>query len=113
MVHQHSFRLHCVTTSMVHIPGGGLVFWPPRFPNLNLLNFFLCHLKTLVYEMLISTVEDLMTRIIVASADIASPPDLFERFRQSTIHQSRLCYDRRSHNFEEFLRQSLVFMTSS
>ncbi|GFW44729.1 hypothetical protein TNCV_4482741 [Trichonephila clavipes] len=35
------------------------------------------YLKSLVYEMLIATVEDLIARIVIASTDIASVPDLF------------------------------------
>ncbi|GFU15394.1 hypothetical protein TNCV_1045931 [Trichonephila clavipes] len=46
------------------------------------------HLKSLVYDMPLSTMEDLTTRIIVASDDISSTSDLFEHVRWF-----RLCYD--------------------
>ncbi|GFU87883.1 hypothetical protein TNCV_964391 [Trichonephila clavipes] len=40
------------------IEHGGPAAWPPRFPDLNPLKFW-CHLKALVYEMPVATVEDL------------------------------------------------------
>ncbi|GFX94260.1 sushi, von Willebrand factor type A, EGF and pentraxin domain-containing protein 1 [Trichonephila clavipes] len=43
--------------------------------------------------MLVATVEDLALRIHVASADITSTPDLFERARQSSFRRCRLYYD--------------------
>ncbi|GFV61220.1 uncharacterized protein TNCV_500121 [Trichonephila clavipes] len=58
MLH-HIFRLRCVATSMLHIPKGGPVTWPPRSADFNTLDFFFWgHLKSLVYETLVTTVED-------------------------------------------------------
>ncbi|GFU18843.1 hypothetical protein TNCV_1085811 [Trichonephila clavipes] len=56
---------------------------PPRSLNLNLLHFlflFWGHLKSLMFETLGVTMEDLMARIVVALSEIASTPNLFERF---------------------------------
>ncbi|GFT84974.1 hypothetical protein TNCV_2507761 [Trichonephila clavipes] len=46
---------------------------------------FMDHLKLIVFETPMASIEDLAARIIVTSADIASTPDLFERVR--TIHR--------------------------
>ncbi|GFS57812.1 uncharacterized protein TNCV_2909131 [Trichonephila clavipes] len=50
---------------------GGPVSWPPRFPNVNPLDFFFwSNLKSVEYETLVTSLEDLTARIVVASADI-------------------------------------------
>ncbi|GFV30332.1 uncharacterized protein TNCV_98071 [Trichonephila clavipes] len=85
-------------------------------PDLNLLDFFFWgHLESLVYEILVAAVKDLTARIVFASADIASIPDLSERIRQSFVRGCRMCCDLRNCNFEQFIRQSLVvaFLTSN
>ncbi|GFW75497.1 hypothetical protein TNCV_4426801 [Trichonephila clavipes] len=78
------------TTSMEHILEGGLDvvdYLPPRSPNFIPLDFFFRdHLKPFLYETPMSTVENLMAWIVVASVDIASTPDLFE-----CIHRCRPC----------------------
>ncbi|GFV01463.1 hypothetical protein TNCV_2960571 [Trichonephila clavipes] len=51
----------------------------------------------------VASVENLMTQIVTASVDINSTPDLFVR-----VNRCRFCYDLPSHNFEQFLRQSLA-----
>ncbi|GFS84977.1 uncharacterized protein TNCV_1305861 [Trichonephila clavipes] len=89
----------------------GAIAWPSRSPDLDPLDYFIWdHLKWLVCETLVATLEDLIARIVVASAVIASTPDLFERIRRC-----RLCFDLRGQNFKQFLLQSLIiaFLTSS
>ncbi|GFY30955.1 hypothetical protein TNCV_1629291 [Trichonephila clavipes] len=54
---------------------GELVAWPSR-PEPQYHGFLL--LEALVYETLVPKVEDLSARIVSASTDIASSPDLFE-----------------------------------
>ncbi|GFY13098.1 uncharacterized protein TNCV_666601 [Trichonephila clavipes] len=68
--------------------------WPARSPELNPLDFFWILLKSFVYETLVATVDYLTSRILVASADIASTPDLFDCIRQSFVLRCWLCYDR-------------------
>ncbi|GFU41965.1 hypothetical protein TNCV_4676721 [Trichonephila clavipes] len=59
------------------------VVLPPSFPDLDHLDFFfLGHLKSFVYETLVTTAVDLTERIVVASADITSTSKLFEGVRQ-------------------------------
>ncbi|GFV66304.1 uncharacterized protein TNCV_2737181 [Trichonephila clavipes] len=121
MVHQHIFRLRCQTSSIPHVPGGGLNvadLLHGHHPSQDLNSFyffFWSHLKSLVYETPVATLEDLMTRIVAVSADIASTLDLFVLGRQYLVRQCRLCYDLHDRNFEQSLRQSVVvaFLTSS
>ncbi|GFW90853.1 uncharacterized protein TNCV_2418461 [Trichonephila clavipes] len=99
MVHQFIFRLRCEITSKLHISRDGLVVWLPRSPELIPLDFFFWgHLKPLVYESPVATVENRTAR--VALADISSTLDWVERVRQSSVHQCRLCYDLSGSNFE-------------
>ncbi|GFU91382.1 uncharacterized protein TNCV_2541501 [Trichonephila clavipes] len=79
-------------------PGKGIVYdetiaWPTCSPDLDLLDFFCSHLKSLVYETLVAMVDDLTSRIVVASGNIVNTPDLFERAEQSFVRQCQLCYD--------------------
>ncbi|GFW81246.1 transposable element Tcb2 transposase [Trichonephila clavipes] len=80
-------------------------FYPSDFSfNLNLLYFFFWdHLKSLVYETPVATVENLTAGIAVVSTDIASTQDLLESVRQSFVRQSWLCYDLSGLNFKQFL----------
>jgi len=49
----------------------GPIAWPARFPDLNLLYFFLWgHLKTIVYDTPVATVEVLRNRIIAVCEKI-------------------------------------------
>ncbi|GFY15347.1 hypothetical protein TNCV_1571581 [Trichonephila clavipes] len=50
---------------------GRPVAWSSRSADINPLDFFWGHLKSLVWQAL-------TVRIVIASADIPSPPDLFE-----------------------------------
>ncbi|GFV69533.1 hypothetical protein TNCV_2779481 [Trichonephila clavipes] len=83
---------------------GGSVFLLPRFSDLNHLDFFFSfHRKPFMFETMVATVEDLVARIVVTTADLTSTPDLFEGFQQSFVSQCRLCYDLHGLNFEQFL----------
>ncbi|GFU40549.1 hypothetical protein TNCV_3229521 [Trichonephila clavipes] len=71
-------------------------------PGPHLLDFlFWNHLKSLVYETPVATVEDFTYRIVVASADMGSTLDLFERVQQSFVR--RLCHELHCRNFKQFL----------
>lgn len=63
---------------------GGPVPWPARSPDLNPLDFYLWgHLKTLVYNSQIDTVDELRLRILNAIETIRQTPGIFERVCQS------------------------------
>ncbi|GFX81407.1 uncharacterized protein TNCV_142571 [Trichonephila clavipes] len=83
------------------IAHGGSVAYSAPFPDLNPLDFFFCgHLKSLVYETPAVTEEDLIARHMVASADVASTPELFKRVQKSFVCYCRLGYDLRDRIFE-------------
>ncbi|GFV50739.1 uncharacterized protein TNCV_2214001 [Trichonephila clavipes] len=61
----------------------GCVPWPPRFPYLSSLDYFLWgYLKNLVYATPLDSVEDLVARISEAAARVREIPVNFERLRQ-------------------------------
>ncbi|GFT58391.1 hypothetical protein TNCV_2118921 [Trichonephila clavipes] len=60
----------------------GPIAWPPCATDLNLLDFFFGdHMKSLVYETPVGTVEDINALIILASLDIGYTSDLLEGVR--------------------------------
>ncbi|GFV67637.1 uncharacterized protein TNCV_4623171 [Trichonephila clavipes] len=78
--------------------------WPSNSPDFNPLDFFFWgHLKSLAHETSVATVEDLKARIIVASANIANKPNLFERVRQFFILRCQLCSNLRGRDFDQLL----------
>ncbi|GFV73745.1 hypothetical protein TNCV_3548941 [Trichonephila clavipes] len=97
VVYQHIFRFRCLTTSMLHVLEGGLnvedLSLGPHAPRTSIPKISSSggHLKSLVYETLVATVEDLTALIVVPSADIASTSGLFELVRQSIVRWCRLC----------------------
>ncbi|GFW50561.1 uncharacterized protein TNCV_2888641 [Trichonephila clavipes] len=81
---------HAASYSGRCIERGEPVSWPQRFLHLNPMDFsFWSHLKLLVYE----RSRWPQRRIHVASADVASTPDLFEHVRQYFFRCCRLCYN--------------------
>ena len=63
----------------------GPVACPPRSPDLACLDFFLWgHMKQLVYEIVVETEEDLVSRITVAADSTADMPGIYERTRQTS-----------------------------
>ena len=82
----------------------GPVAWPSRSPDLTCLDFFLWgHMKQLVYEAVVETEEDLVTRITVAVGTIADMPGIFERTRQSMVRRCTACIEVNGRAFEQFL----------
>ncbi|GBM17292.1 hypothetical protein AVEN_237281-1 [Araneus ventricosus] len=61
--------------------------------------FFWSHLKLLVYVTPADTPEDLISRIVVAAADIKVIPGIFERVRESFLRHCRLCNDVKGRHF--------------
>lgn len=100
IVHQHTFRLQCLITSMIHIREGGLdmkdtllglhiprpVFW--RFSSGSTWN------RVFIRRLWIH-----WTRIVIASIDIANLSGMFERIRQSLVRRCRLCNNFRGLQF--------------
>lgn len=89
-----------MTYSWRWIGRGGIVTWPPYFPDLNNFDFFFWgYLKMFVYQTSVDLFEDLTPRIAVASVDITSTQDVFGCVLQSLLLIRRLwIYLRISHH---------------
>jgi len=82
----------------------GPIAWPARSPDLNPLDFYLWgHLKTIVYDTPVATVEVLRNRIIAACEKIRNTPGIFERLRQSMRRRCEACIDAEGNHFQQFL----------
>ncbi|GFV52458.1 hypothetical protein TNCV_4707591 [Trichonephila clavipes] len=121
MEQQHVFRLRYETTSMPHIPGGGLDVLDLLLGShaSEISNSWIfssgTHPKFLAYEALLDTVEDFTAWFVIASVDIDRTPDSLERIQLFFVRQDCMFYGLSSRNFEIHLWQSLVvaFLTSS
>jgi hypothetical protein len=64
----------------------GPVLWPARSPDLNPCDFFLWgHLKQIVYETPVNTVEELTVRVNIAAESIRRNSDMLARRAQACI----------------------------
>ncbi|PRD31569.1 UNVERIFIED_CONTAM: hypothetical protein NCL1_23172 [Trichonephila clavipes] len=117
MVYQHSFRLWCVPTFMLHFPGS-------RLDAANLLFDLFTPRTSIPWISFGSTRNhlcmrrggsDFISRKVVASADINSTLDLLNTLNNPSSVSVGCAYDLSCCNFEQFLRQTLivVFLTSS
>lgn len=83
---------------------GGPVPWPARSPDLNPLDFYLWgHLKTLVYNSPIDTIEELELRISNGIEMIKQTPGIFERVRRSMRRRLNACIENNGGHFEHHL----------
>lgn len=86
------------------VPGVGPTPWPPRSPDLNPLDYWLWgHLKAKVYEVVITTREQLTHRIIDAANELKQEHNLVSRAVQSTIKRCTKCIEVNGQHFEQFL----------
>ncbi|GFV46291.1 uncharacterized protein TNCV_3231801 [Trichonephila clavipes] len=94
-----------VTIFMLHILVGGfevvsLLLGLHASLDLNPLDiFYLGHLKSLVYEMPVATVEYLTPRIFVTSADVANNIRFFDRVRHSIVVGCSMNYATATSNY--------------
>lgn len=83
---------------------GGPQFWPPRSPDLNSLDYYLWgHLKTLVYNTPVPTLEELRNRITEGCDTIRNTPGIFERVRRSMRRRTEACIEMEGGHFQHFL----------
>lgn len=81
---------------------GGPVPWPPRSPDLTMLDFFLWgHIKNIVYRTAPDTVEELRQRIIEAAATVT--PEMLDNVHRSTGRRINRCVAVNGRNFEHLL----------
>nr|CAI5842924.1 unnamed protein product [Callosobruchus analis] len=83
---------------------GGPHLWPVRSPDLNPIDFFLWgYMKSLVYDAIVESEEELIGRIYAAAAIIQSDPTLFCRTRYSMHKRCRQCIQVNGQHFEQLL----------
>ena len=83
---------------------GGYVAWPARSPDLTPLDFFLWgHVKTIVYETPVDTVQELRERIVAAFERVQATPGIFERVRRSMLQRCNVCIEVGGHQFEHLI----------
>lgn len=103
------FDLNCRNYLNVHFPNrwigrAGPIAWPARSPDMTPADFCVWgHIKTIVYETPVDTVEELVARIILAFDDLRDRPQIFRRIRRSIIRRYMLCVNNGGRNFEQFL----------
>jgi hypothetical protein len=84
----------------------GPVLWPARSPDLNPCDFFLWgHLKQIVYETSVNTVEELTVRVNnAADADsIRRNFDMLVRTQASMARRAQACIDNGGRHFEHLI----------
>lgn len=80
----------------------GPVRWPPRSPDLNPLDYFLWgHLKNIVYEQQLNTVEDLDVRLQAAYQTLT--PAMIQISIGSIVRRAELCIEQQGGYFEHLL----------
>lgn len=83
---------------------GGPVPWPARSPDLNPLDFYLWgHLKSVVYETEVPTVEELQIRIDNACSMIRRDRTIFAKVRHSLLRRAEMCIETRGRHVEHLL----------
>ncbi|XP_051164458.1 uncharacterized protein LOC127283547 [Leptopilina boulardi] len=76
--------------------------WPPRSPDLNVLDFHVWgQVKDYVYRVEIETIEQLRNRILDGFATIT--PEMLRHSTQSVIRRAMCCIEQNGGNFEQFL----------
>ncbi|KYN06546.1 hypothetical protein ALC62_02625, partial [Cyphomyrmex costatus] len=82
--------------------GSPIQVWPPRSPDLTLLDFFLWgHRKEKVYATEPTTAEDMKIRIRQACQEIT--PDVLQRVRASFHNRINKCIEVNGRAFEHLL----------
>jgi hypothetical protein len=83
---------------------GGPTAWPPRSPDLNPMDFYLCgHVKTLVYAAPSDNEETLHHRIVDACQTIWNYPVIFVPMRWPMMRLVEACIESHGRYFEHLL----------
>ncbi|KAJ8978460.1 hypothetical protein NQ317_002914 [Molorchus minor] len=86
---------------------GGPNPWPPRFSELNCLDFFFSsHLKTLVYATPVENIDQLRERIVASCDIIRNTPGIFLRVRQSMRRRIAACIEANGGHFKHLMNLS-------
>jgi len=89
-----------------HLPGkwigsNGPVAWPPRFQDLNPINFYLWgHVKNEVYSTPVISFDELWERILATFGAIRNRPGQLERVRESMMRRLNGCIAANGQHFQ-------------
>lgn len=87
---------------------GGPVLWPARSPDLTPLDFFLWgHVKAIVYETPVNTINELRERIVAAFERVRNIPGIFARVRRSSLQRCHTCIQVGGAHFEQLLHYNI------
>ncbi|GBM45807.1 hypothetical protein AVEN_55563-1, partial [Araneus ventricosus] len=65
-------------TRMPVLRGDGPVRWPPRSPDLSTIDYFLRgHLKVIIYETPVDSIEDAVARVSIAAVSVRESLETF------------------------------------
>lgn len=80
----------------------GHVEWPPRSPDLTPLDFFLWgHLKSVVYQSRVRTIQELQDRIRAVCSTVTQ--QMLENVSRSWCRRINMCVEVLGHHFEQLL----------
>lgn len=81
---------------------GFRIWWPPRSPDLNPLDFFLwAYLKEYVYRQPVATIEELEDRLREAIATVT--PQMLENMQMNLLRRAAMCVQMGGGHFEQYL----------
>jgi len=81
---------------------GGPIIWPPRSPDLNVLDFFLWgYVKNLIENNRNGTEAEVREAILAAFDTIT--PEMAHRATRDIVRRAELCIRERGRHFEQFL----------
>ena len=81
----------------------GTIAWPPRFPDLTSLDFYLwSHIKSIVHSEGIASCEQLKEKIIVAFHTLKRSNTL-ESVHRNLIRRAKVCVRQNGQYFQQFL----------
>ena len=81
---------------------GGPIIWPPRSPDLNVLDYFVWgYIKDLVRQRRDGTEAEMREAILAAFNTIT--PEMAYRATRNIIRRAELCLRERGRHFEQFL----------
>jgi hypothetical protein len=92
---------NCILSMASAIDRNGPVLWPARSLDLNHCDFFLWgHLRQIVYETPVNTVEELTVRVNNAAESVGRNSDMLVRTQASMTQRAQVCIDNGGRHFE-------------
>jgi len=77
----------------------GPIYWPTRSPDLNMLDYFICYIKTLIEH---RRDEDEKRKAILAAFNVITP-EMAHRATRNIVQRSDLYLQEQGWHFKQFL----------